>query len=157
MPNRVISFHFILTNDSGDTLASSKDSNPLTYMEGVGQVLPGLEDGIRDLKVGDKKKISLPSKDAFGKRDEKRVVRIPIDQLPKKDVQVGDRFHADDDDMPAPMTVVEIDDSHAILDGNHPLAGMDLTFDIEVTEIREPTAEEIEHGHAHGPGGHHHH
>lgn len=153
---RVISFHYTLTDPSGRELDSSRGAMPLTYMEGVGQIIPGLESEIKKLVVGDKKNIKVAAADAYGVRDENLIVNVPRDRMPVKEFKVGDQFQASHDDHSLPLTVVEITQTHVKLDGNHPLSGVDLTFDVEITEIRDATPEELSHGHAHGPGGHHH-
>ena len=92
---------------------------------------------------------------AYGTRDDSLVLEVERKKLPNKQVKIGDQFRTNQ--YPTPLTVTKLTDSHATLDANHPLAGQDLTFDVEITEVRDATADEIAHGHAHGPGGHHHH
>ncbi len=157
MSHRVISFHYTLTNPSGEKLDSSNGGEPLTYMEGVGQIIPGLESALRALKVGDKKRFEIKAEQAYGPKDPKRVVEIPIGKFPTKNVKIGDMFRANKEPNSPPLTVTKVSPTHVTLDANHPLAGVDLTFDVEVTTIRDATAEEIAHGHAHGADGHHHH
>jgi FKBP-type peptidyl-prolyl cis-trans isomerase SlyD len=154
MAAKVISFHYKLTDPKGTELDSSEGSEPLSYLEGVGQIIPGLETALAKLKVGEKKKINVAARDAYGEHDEKKLVEVPLEQLPKKDIKIGDMFQAGQHSPP--LTVTKVNKTHATLDANHPLAGVDLTFDVEVTDIRDATAEEIDHGHAHGAGGHHH-
>lgn len=156
MTHRVISFHYTLTNPQGEKLDSSIGHAPLTYLEGVGQIIPGLEKELQNLKVSDKKKITVPASEAYGLREEKYVVSVPRDKFPEGEISVGDQFQPGEDPNAHPFTVTEISDSHVTLDANHPLAGVDLTFDVEVITIREATAEELSHGHSHGPDGHHH-
>ena len=163
MKARVVSFHYTLTNDGGETLDSSKGQEPMSYLEGGGQIIPGLETEIQKLKVGDKKKIKVEAAQAYGPYNESLVVQLPRAQLPHPDkVKIGDQFSAGaaagpSGDDSAVFTATKISDSHVTLDGNHPLAGQDLTFEVEITEAREATAEELSHGHAHGGDGHHHH
>lgn len=156
MKQRVISFHYHLTNTAGEKIDSSEMDHPLAYLEGVGQIIPGLERELAKLKVGDKKSIQVLAADAYGKMDKKRIIQVPADKFPKN-VKIGDQFHSKDDPHGMPLTVTHIADGKITLDGNHPLAGMDLKFDVEMVEIREATKEELAHGHVHGPGGHHHH
>jgi FKBP-type peptidyl-prolyl cis-trans isomerase SlyD len=124
------------------------------YMEGSGQIIPGLEDRMKDLKTGEKKKIQVPAAEGYGEREQKYIIAVPLDKLPP-DVKVGDHFALGGDPEGHPFSVIEVNSTHATMDANHPLAGVDLIFDVEVVEIREATAEELSHGHAHGPGGHH--
>jgi FKBP-type peptidyl-prolyl cis-trans isomerase SlyD len=155
MKPKVISFHYTLTDPTGETLDSSVGKPPLTFMQGVGQIIPGLEAEIGKMKVGDKKKIEVKAGQAYGERDPQAVIEVPIEKMPKQEIHVGEQFRAAQ--HPTPLTVTKVTATHVTLDANHPLAGMDLTFDVEVTEIRNATDEEKTHGHAHGPGGHHHH
>ncbi len=156
MTPKVISFHYTLKDANGVVLESSFGDEPLSYLEGVGQIIPGLEDAMRGLKKGDKKSILVKAADAYGERELDLIVQVPRSQIPKDDVAVGDRFQADAGNGYTQIVVVTaVSDTHVTLDGNHPLAGQDLNFDVEVVDVREATAEEIAHGHAHGPGGHH--
>jgi FKBP-type peptidyl-prolyl cis-trans isomerase SlyD len=156
MPAKVISFHYTLKDPTGKKLDSSDGDEPLSFLEGVGQIIPGLESALLKLKVGEKKEIKVPAKDAYGARDEKRVIDVPLAQLPKKDIKIGDMFQAGQGEHSPPLTVIKVTPEHATLDANHPLAGVDLTFNVEITDIREATPEETDHGHAHGVGGHSH-
>lgn len=154
---KVVSFHYTLKDESGSVLESSRGEEPLSYLEGVGQIIPGLESQLRGMKKGDKKNVNVSAKDAYGEHDQDLIVKVPRAQIPKKDVEVGDQFHAHGPDgQPAVVTVTQIDEQHVTVDGNHPLAGQALTFDVEITDVRDATKEELAHGHAHGPGGHHH-
>ena len=154
---RVVSFHYTLKNSAGEQLESSFGSDPLMFMEGTGQIIPGLEEAIKSLKAGDKKVITVKAADAYGEIEDDMVVEVPKEKLPKKDVEVGDRFHADSGDGHAQVVqVTKVTDTHVTIDGNHPLAGQDLTFEVEIDSTREATQEELAHGHAHGPGGHNH-
>lgn len=154
---RVVSFHYTLKNSSGEQLESSKGSEPLMFLEGVGQIIPGLEEEIKKLKAGDKKTITVKAAEAYGEVEPEMIVEVPKERLPKKDVEVGDRFHADAGDGHAQVVqVTKVTETHVTIDGNHPLAGQDLTFEVEIDSTREATQEELQHGHAHGPGGHHH-
>jgi FKBP-type peptidyl-prolyl cis-trans isomerase SlyD len=156
MPARVISFHYTLTDPDGKQLDSSQGRKPMSFLEGVGQIIPGLESALGKMSVGDTQQVQVAAKDAYGDREEDRVFRVPIDKMPTREVKVGERFRAGDEERTAVVTVTEVEEDTVTLDGNHPLAGVDLTFDVEVTEIRDATEEELSHGHVHGPGGAHH-
>ena len=154
---KVVSFHYILKDDAGSVLESSHGEEPMSYLEGVGQIIPGLESALKDCAKGDKKSVFVAAKDAYGDFDEELIVSVPREQIPKKDVQVGDQFQADSAEGQTRMVVVtEVTDKEVVVDGNHPLAGQDLNFEVEILDIRAATKEELSHGHAHGPGGHHH-
>lgn len=157
---RVVTFHYVLTNDKGDQIDSSRSSNnPMMFLEGAGQIIPGLEKVIGLLNVGDKRKVTVDAKDAYGEFDQKLIMSVPRDRFPKDaKIQEGDQFRAGDAHEPGPIfTVKSISATEVTLDGNHPLAGQNLTFDIEIVSTRNATNEELEHGHAHDPNGHHHH
>ncbi len=157
---RVISFHYTLTDPSGEVLDTSRDQNaPFSYLEGSGQIIPGLERALALLGVGDQRKISVAAADAYGLQDEQLMVTVPREKLPNSgELQEGDQFQASGPNGEMLLfRVVGIEGEEVTLDGNHPLAGVDLVFDVEMTGIREATAEELAHGHVHGPGGHHHH
>ncbi len=155
---KVVSFHYTLKDSQGAVLESSVGDEPLVFLEGVGQIIPGLEGAIQGLKKGDKKAVHVIAADGYGEYEDDLVIEVPRSQFPKKDVQVGDRFHADSEQEQSQVVVVKaVTDTHVTVDANHPLAGQDLHFDVEITEIREATSDEMEHGHAHGLDGHHHH
>lgn len=154
---KVVSFHYTLKDSKGKVLESSVGDDPLSFLEGVGQIIPGLESAIIGMKSGDKKSVAVKAEDAYGEYDKELLVEVPRAQIPKPDVQVGDQFQADSGQGHVQVVVVTaVSPTHITVDGNHPLAGQDLHFDVEVTEVREATKDELEHGHAHGPGGAHH-
>lgn len=155
MPTRVLSFHYTLTDASGKVLDSSIGGEVFSFMEGAQQIIPGLERQLAGLPKGTRKKIHVQAEEAYGTRDEEKMIKVQRSQLPVKEVKIGDRFNGGGADGPV-FVVTALTDSEATLDGNHALAGVDLTFDVELTDIREATAEEISHGHAHGAHGHSH-
>jgi FKBP-type peptidyl-prolyl cis-trans isomerase SlyD len=155
---KVVTFHYTLKDSKGNVLESSFGDEPLSYLEGVGQIIPGLEEALHGLTKGDKKSVHVKAADAYGEFEQDLVVQVPRAQIPKPDVQVGDRFHADSGHGHMQVVVVTaVSETHVTVDGNHPLSGQDLNFDVEIAEVRDATPDEVEHGHAHGPGGHHHH
>jgi FKBP-type peptidyl-prolyl cis-trans isomerase SlyD len=153
---RVVSFHYTLKNKNGETLDSSAGEEPLSYLENSGHIIPGLESELKKMQAGDKKLIQIAAKDAYGERRDDLIVdaqktQFPPEATPKK----GDQFRAGPN---SPVfTVLDVTDTIVKLDGNHPLAGEDLSFDVEIVEIRDATDEEVAHGHVHGAHGHHHH
>jgi FKBP-type peptidyl-prolyl cis-trans isomerase SlyD len=158
MSQKVISFHYKLTVADGKVLDSSEGREPMAFLAGGQQIIPGLEKELLALKVGQKKQVKIPAAQAYGARDERKRFEVPLSDLPaERKVKVGDRFRSSDHHHGPPLTVTKVSSTHATLDGNHPLAGVDLTFDVEVTESRDATEEEISHGHVHGQGcGHSH-
>lgn len=154
---RVVSFHYTLKDSQGNVIESSHGSEPLMFLEGGNQIIPGLESAIKTMQAGEKKTVNVVAKEAYGEIEPEMIVKVPKEKLPKQDIAVGDRFHADGGDGFAQVVVVtEVSDTMVTIDGNHPLAGQDLTFDVEIDSTRQATDEEVKHGHAHGPGGHHH-
>lgn len=154
---KVVSFHYTLKDGKGTQLESSFGDEPMSYLEGSGQIIPGLETALEGVKKGDKKSVAVKAAEAYGEFEQELIVEVPRAQLPKKDIVVGDQFHADNGAGHVQVvTVTKVTDTTVTVDGNHPLAGQDLNFDVEITDVREATKDEIAHGHAHGPGGHHH-
>jgi FKBP-type peptidyl-prolyl cis-trans isomerase SlyD len=158
MGTRVISFHYTLKDNTGQVLDSSQGAEPMTFMEGSQQIIPGLEKVVITLNVGDKQNIPVKAEEAYGQYDQALVMEIPRTQFPPgEQIETGMQFGTQSEDgVPLIFTVKKVGDASVTVDGNHPLAGVDLFFDVEVTDIRPATLDEIKHGHAHGPGGHHH-
>jgi FKBP-type peptidyl-prolyl cis-trans isomerase SlyD len=156
--HKVVSIHYTLTNDEGDVLDSSKGQDPLAYLHGFGNIISGLENALSGRSLGDKFTVSIAPAEGYGERDNEMVQSVPKSAFQGVDeILPGMQFQAQSPDGMQLVTVIDVDGDEVILDGNHPMAGMTLNFDVEVTEIRDATAEELEHGHVHGPGGHHHH
>ena len=154
MSQRVITFHYRLTDQSGEELDSSEGSNPFAFLEGAKQIIPGLEVELIKLSAGDKTTVKVDAKNAYGDRDERFVLQVGREDLPVDKINVGDELQAGEGELEGQIfSVTEITDESVTLDANHPLAGRDLTFDVEIVEIREATQEEIEHGHIHGEDG----
>lgn len=152
-----VSIHYTLTNDDGETIDSSVGDQPLVYLHGYGNIISGLEAALAGHAVGDSFNVRLDAADAYGEYYEDRVQvisRTMFEGVPQ--VEVGMQFHADVSEGPGIVTVVNVEGDDITIDGNHPLAGMPLTFDVEVLAIRPATLEELAHGHIHGEGGHHH-
>ena len=156
MAKQVISFHYTLTDKNGKKIDSSVGNTPVMFLEGIGQIIPGLEKILVVLDKGDKKIVTVPYPEAYGAYDQTLISQVPREQFPVKEVQVGDMFKVGKAEDYRVVTVIEVKDAEVVLDGNHPLAGQDLTFAVEIMERRDATAEEMTHGHAHGPHGHSH-
>lgn len=153
----IVAIDYVLKDDDGQVLDSSEGQDPLTYLHGVGGIIPGLERELTGKQAGDSMVVSIAPEDAYGERQETLVQEVPREQFGDvEDLQLGMQFQVNSNAGPLVVTVVEITDSTVTIDGNHPLAGVNLNFEVTVREVREATAEEIEHGHAHGPGGHQH-
>jgi FKBP-type peptidyl-prolyl cis-trans isomerase SlyD len=153
---KVVSIHYTLTASDGKVLDKS-GAEPMAYLHGRGNVVPGLEREIAGKSVGDKFRAVVEPEDAYGSRNEDGVRTLPRDVFPEgAEFTPGEQFGAQTDSGKVLMlTVVRAEDDKVVVDTNHPLAGETLTFDIEVAEIREATAEETAHGHVHDGGCHH--
>lgn len=154
--NTVVRIHYTLKNKSGDILDSSADQEPLAYLHGVGNIIPGLEAALTGHKAGDTIQTSIEPKDAYGERQEELVQAIPRGAFPVEDIEPGMRFSTGSAQGDQIVTVVNVEEDTVTVDGNHPLAGETLYFDVEVVDLREATEEEATHGHVHGPDGHDH-
>ncbi len=156
--NCIVTLNYTLTDDENETLDTSVGGEPLVYLHGAKNIIPGLEEALEGKKKGDKFKVSIPAEKAYGEHMDEMVQNIPKNQFPSdQDLQPGMKFQANSPQGPIVLTVVEVGETDILVDGNHPLAGENLNFDVEVAEVRAATEEELNHGHAHGPGGHHDH
>ncbi len=154
--NSVVTFHYTLTNATGEVLDKS-EGEPLIYLHGAHNIVPGLENELAGKTVGDKFKVTVEPEQGYGEYQAELLQEVPRNMFQGVDeIQVGMQFQAQTDDGLQVVTVKDVTPELVIVDANHPLAGQALTFDVEVVGIREATNEELEHGHAHGAGGHHH-
>ena len=155
--NSVALFHYTLTNDAGDVLDSSRGREPLAYLHGAGNIVPGLEEAMEGKKVGDSFKVDVAPEDGYGLHHEGLVQDVPRAAFQGVDeIEPGMSFQAQTPQGVHSVTVTKVTPETVTVDGNHPLAGQTLHFDVEVTEVRAATEEELQHGHVHGAGGHHH-
>ncbi len=156
--NSVVTMDYHLRDDENTIIDSSGDSGPFPYLHGAGGVIPGLESAMEGKKVGDKIKVRIPPEEGYGERDESLLQSVPRENFQGiDDISVGMQFQTPmEDGSQQVVTVMTIDDKQVTVDGNHPLAGVPLNFEVTVVDIRDATDEELEHGHVHGPGGHEH-
>jgi len=155
--NAVASLIYTVSDENGSVLDSNKDSGqPLVYLHGSGFLIPGLETALEGQQVGDQFEVVVSPEEAYGEHHEGLVQRVPRELFGDAEVEVGMRFNAETDAGPRSVVVTDMDEDSVVVDGNHPLAGLTLTFEVEVTDVRAATEEEISHGHVHGEGGHHH-
>lgn len=155
--NQVVSMHYKLTNDQGDVLDSSEGREPLTYLHGAGNIIPGLEKELTGKIQGSKLNVTVAPEEGYGTVKPELVQQAPKQAFESiDDLEVGMQLMAQSAEGQQQMiTVKEISDDSVTIDGNHPLAGQTLHFDVEVTEVRDATTQELEHGHVHD-GGHDH-
>ena len=155
--NKVVSIDYTLTGNDGQVIDSSKGGEPLAYLHGNGNIIAGLEEALEGKSAGEALKVSVPPEKGYGVREQGKVVEVGRDKLKGADeIKVGMQFQAETPQGAQVFTVASISDSAVTLDANHPLAGSTLNFDVTIRDIREATADEMAHGHVHGPGGHHH-
>ncbi|MFW7379138.1 MAG: FKBP-type peptidyl-prolyl cis-trans isomerase [Oligoflexus sp.] len=154
--NTVVAMHYRLTNNAGELIDESTDT-PLSFIYGIGQIVPGLEVALEGKTTGDKIDVKVDPKDAYGERNDGMTQAVPKEQLAGvPNLQVGMQLEAQAEDQRIIVTVTDIQDEHVMIDGNHPLAGVELNFAVEIVSVRDATSEELDHGHVHGPGGHDH-
>ena len=154
MNRRVVSFHYTLRDPNGRVLDTSAGGEPGAYLEGAGQIIDGLDEQLRAVAAGAKTRVTVPAAKAYGERDPAQVQRVKRSVLPVDgEVKIGETFRTGEDRQAPVVTVVGVEGDDVLLDANHPLAGVDLTFDVEIVTTRAATAEELSHGHAHGGGG----
>lgn len=155
--NSVVAFHYTLTDDSGQVLDSSQGREPLVYLQGVGQIVPGLEKAMEGRQVGDQFKVDVVPEEGYGVHHAELVQEVPREAFQGvEDIQPGMQFQGRGPQGVINVTVTKVEDDKVHIDGNHPLAGQTLHFDVEVTDVRPASEEELSHGHVHGAGGHDH-
>lgn len=154
MNRNVVTFHYTLRDPQGRLLDTSAGGPPVSYLEGAGQIIDGLDEALRGLASGVKQRVEVPAAKAYGERDTRQVQRVRKALIPVEgELEPGDQFKAGDDTFAPIVTVLAVEGDEVVLDANHPLAGVDLTFDVEVVSVRVASADELEHGHAHQGGG----
>lgn len=155
--NMVVSLHYTLKDDSGEVLDSSDGREPLAYLHGHSNIVPGLEKALEGSDVGHRSKVAVTPAEGYGEQNPELVFEAPREKFPNDmKLEAGSRVYAEGPEGPISFAVVRLTESGAILDGNHPLAGKTLHFDVEIVDVRPATKEELEHGHVHGAGGHDH-
>jgi len=154
---KVVSIHYTLKNAEGSVLDSSSGSDPLAYLHGSGNIIPGLESALEGKEQGEKLSVTVEPGQGYGERDERLVQEVPRSAFKGvEELAPGMQFQAQGPQGARLVVVTEVADESVTVDANHPLAGQTLHFEVEVAEVREATREELEHGHVHGAGGHQH-
>lgn len=154
--NNVVTLDFTVSNIDGEILDTTEDKQPLEYLHGTGYLVSGLEDELEGKVVGEDFDVTLRPDQAYGERDNSLIQTVPGELFDGMEVAEGDTFVAETDDGHRPVTIIEVSEESVTVDGNHPLAGMTLTFKGVVRGVRAATAEELDHGHVHGAHDHDH-
>jgi len=154
----VVTLAYTLTDEDGEILDQATHADPFVYIHGASQIVPGLENELVGLKAGDKKKVTVTPDQGYGELDADLRMAVSRTQFPEgMEIEIGMQFEASGENgNDVIFTILEDQGEKILIDGNHPLAGETLFFDVEVVSMRDATAEEMSHGHVHGPGGHHH-
>lgn len=156
----VVGLSYTLKNDRGDILDQADASHPFVYLHGAGNIIPGLENVLVGKQTGESLDVTIPPEMAYGIRDERMTQQVPRNMFAGVDEQhlvPGAQFHAQTNAGTETITIAAVDGDTVTIDANHPLAGETLHFSVTVLNVRAATRDEVSHGHAHGPGGHHHH
>lgn len=151
--DKVVSIHYTLTDNDGKVLDSSSGRDPLNYLHGHGNLIKGMENGLEGKKKGDKFDLKVSPEEGYGVKSEKMVQQVPMKAFGTQKVEKGMQFQTNNGQV---VTVTDVGTESVTVDANHPLAGVELNFKVEVMEVREATQTEKDHGHVHGPGGHDH-
>ncbi|MCL2648416.1 MAG: peptidylprolyl isomerase [Phycisphaerales bacterium] len=152
--NTVVTIDYTLTGPEGNVIDSSRGKQPLAYIHGTGNLIPGLERVLEGKAAGENVKVTIAPAGAYGLRDDKLVQSVPraaFQGVPE--IKVGMQFRSQNN---AIVTITKIEGENVTVDANHALAGVTLTFDVDIKDVRKASQEELEHGHVHGSGGHHH-
>ncbi|QJW90646.1 peptidylprolyl isomerase [Spirosoma taeanense] len=150
--HKVAAIHYTLRDDAGNVLDSSEGRDPLYYLHGEGNLIPGMEEGLEGKAKGDKANIDVSPEKGYGRRNPQLVEEVPKRAFGGQPIEVGMQFETNEGDL---ITVTQVGQDTVTVDANHPLADQNLHFDVEVMEVRDATPDELAHGHVHGPGGHH--
>lgn len=151
--NKVVSFDYTLTNDTGEVIDSSKGGEPLVYLHGAQNIIPGLEQALEGKVTGDALNVTIEPADGYGEYNEALTQVVPGSMFQGAEkIEAGMQFQAETADGIQVVRVAKVDGDDVTIDGNHPLAGERLNFDVSVMEVRDASEDELEHGHVHGEG-----
>ena len=155
--NKVVTIAYTLTDNEGSIIDRATDQEPFGFIQGIGNIIPGLEKALEGKSAGDSLAVNILPAEAYGEHNEALTQVVPKNMFQGvEDIQAGMQFQAQTGQGMSIVTVTNVEGDNVTIDGNHPLAGVALNFDVEVLEVRDATEEELDHGHVHGPGGHHH-
>ncbi|HCV02691.1 FKBP-type peptidyl-prolyl cis-trans isomerase [Pseudoalteromonas sp. SSMSWG5] len=151
--NKVVKMHYSVLDNNKNTIDNSFDGEPLVFIVGTGYLIPGLEDALLGKEAGDTFSVTVEPEQGYGERHDDLMQAVPKSMFEGMEIEVGMQFRATTDAGDQSVMIIEIQDEDVIVDGNHPLSGITLHFDVEVLEVRDATEEELAHGHVHGEGG----
>jgi FKBP-type peptidyl-prolyl cis-trans isomerase SlyD len=151
--NKVAAIHYTLRDNEGTIIDTSSGRDPLYYLHGAGNLIIGMEEGLEGKAKGDKFQLKIAPEKGYGEKDPGMIQQVPRSAFGGQDVKPGMKFSTN---QGAVVTVTDVGLENVTVDANHPLAGVELNFDVEIMEVRNATTEEISHGHVHGQGGHQH-
>lgn len=151
--NHVVTLHYTVKTPDGADIDSSQGAEPLAFIQGSNFMIAGLEEALYGKQKGDAFAITISPDKAYGERHEQLVQKVSVSAFEGMEVEVGMSFRATTDQGEQSVIIVDKDDEHVTVDGNHPLAGHTLMFDVAIQDVREATSEELTHGHVHGPDG----
>jgi len=155
--DKVVTFHYRLSRVSGEEIEGSDTNEPMAYMHGHGNIISGLEQALEGHIAGEQLSVKLPPEKAYGDHKPDAKQRIPIKHIINKGrLKVGQVVSVNTDEGARQVQILKVGKFNVDVDTNHPLAGIELQFDVDIKEVRQATEEELSHGHAHGPGGHQH-
>ena len=154
---RVVTLAYIL-KDNDDNIIDQSDDGSFCYLHGASNIIPGLESALAGKLSGDELSVSIPPEEAYGVREDEKIQNVSREMFPpEQEIEPGMQFHAQSPDgNTLVVTIAKVEEESVVVDGNHPLAGVHLNFDVRIMDVREATSEELDHGHVHGPGGHQH-
>ena len=149
----VVTIHYSVKTQDGDVIDESNSSEPLAFIQGSNYMIAGVEDALYEKQKGDKFELTVQPEQAYGHRQDGLVQEVPLSMFTDMDIEVGMSFRATTDQGEQSVIIIDKDDETVTVDGNHPLSGMTLMFDLDIVDVREATSEELAHGHVHGVGG----
>jgi FKBP-type peptidyl-prolyl cis-trans isomerase SlyD len=152
---KAVTIKYTLRDEEGAVLDSTDGRDPLTYLHGAGNLVPGVEEALEGKSPGEEVKVTVPPEKGYGTREDDNVRNVPIRKLPAGKLQPGATVQLNTNHGPVVAVIKAVKGDYVTLDLNHPLAGKTLRFELEVVEVRDATEEELAHGHVHDPGGHH--
>ncbi|GAB0110301.1 FKBP-type peptidyl-prolyl cis-trans isomerase [Pseudoalteromonas distincta] len=151
--NKVVKMHYSVMDNDGNSIDNSFDGEPLHFIIGTGYLISGLENALLGKEPGDTLSVKVEPEDGYGERHDNLMQAVPKSMFEGMEIEVGMQFRASTDDGDQSVMIIDIQDEEVIVDGNNPLAGITLNFDVEILEVRDATEDELAHGHVHGEGG----